>query len=259
MAEDSRPRAYEIYERVAEDGRVELERPAQALAFSGIFSGITIGLSGLSAAATLTLLGSGGGARFAASALYPIGFVAVILGRAQLFTENTLYPVVVALDDRRQVLPTLRLWVIVFTTNMVGALLFALLAVETRALSGRLQQELITLGHQTMAGPFWPNFWSGVVAGWIIALIAWLVEAVDAAIGRFVVIASLAFVVGLGSFDHSVASAAEALATTVNGAEGVGAFLGWLAAVTVGNIVGGVFIVTILNYGQVRGLGAAER
>jgi formate-nitrite transporter family protein len=66
------------------------------------------------------------------------------------------------------------------------------------------------------------------------------------------VIASLSFVVGVGSFDHSIASAAEALVTTVDGTAGVGGFLAWLAAVTLGNIAGGVVIVSILNYGQVR-------
>ena len=237
---------------MVQDGREELDRPVSSLAFSGLFAGITIGLSGLAAAAALTLLGTGGSARFVAAARYPIGFLAVIIGRAQLFTENTLYPVVVVLSERRHLWLTARLWLIVFATNMVGALLFALLAIDTDALSGPLQHQLSTLGTETMAGPFWSNFWSGVVAGWLIALIAWLVEASDATVGRFLVIASIAFVVGLGTFDHSIASAAEALSATVNGAESVGSFFAWLAAVTLGNIAGGVVIVSILNYGQVR-------
>jgi formate/nitrite transporter FocA (FNT family) len=124
--------------------------------------------------------------------------------------------------------------------------------VDTGVLSPHFEHQLVTLGKDTMAGPFWPNFWSGVVAGWIIALMAWLVEASDAAVGRFLVVAALAFIVGLGSFDHSIASAAEALATTVNGTAGVGDFLAWLAPVTLGNIVGGVGIVSLVNYGQVR-------
>lgn len=250
--EESRPSAHEIYERVVEDGLDELDRPASSLAFSGLFAGFTIGLSGLGVAAALTVLGTSGADRFAAATLYPIGFLAVILGRAQLFTENTLYPVVVALGDRGKVLPTVRLWAIVFAANIAGAILFALLMVDSGVLSHEFKHELVTLGKNTMAGPFWPNFWSGLVAGWIIALIAWLVEASDAAVGRFLVISALAFVVGLGAFDHSIASAAEALCTTVNGTAGVGGFVAWLVAVTLGNIVGGVVIVSLLNYGQVR-------
>lgn len=248
----SRPSAHDIYDRVVEDGRSQLERPVSSLAFSGLFSGITIGLSGLAAAGALTLLGTGGTERFVAAALYPVGFLAVILGRAQLFTENTLYPVVVTLEDRSKLAVTARLWLVVFATNIAGALLFALLAVKTGALSARFRHELIGLGAQAMEHSFWTHFWRGVVAGWIIALIAWLVEASDATVGRFLVIATFAFVVGLGSFDHSIASAAEALATTVAGHQSVDGFLAWLAPVTLGNIAGGVMIVSILNYGQVR-------
>jgi len=129
---------------------------------------------------------------------------------------------------------------------------FALLVVETGAVSADLQHELAGLGHEALAGGFAPNFWSGLFAGWLIALIAWLVEASDAAIGRFVVIAVLSFVVGLASFDHSIASAAETMTTMFSGDAGVGELLGWLAAVTLGNVVGGVFIVAVMNYGQVR-------
>jgi formate/nitrite transporter FocA (FNT family) len=127
--DETRPKAGDIYERVAEGAREELERTNGALGFSGLFAGLTIGLSALGVASALSLLGHAGWAQFVSALLYPVGFLAVILGRAQLFTENTLYPVVLVLEDRRHVAPTR------------------------------------------------PNFWSGVVAGWIIALIAWLVEA----------------------------------------------------------------------------------
>jgi formate/nitrite transporter FocA (FNT family) len=177
----------------------------------------------------------------------------VILGRAQLFTENTLYPVVLVLEDRRHLLPTARLWAVVLAANLAGALVFALLAVETGAISADFQSELVGLGEKALAGGFWPNFWSGIFAGWIIALIAWLVEASDAAIGRFVVIATFAFTVGLCSFDHAIASAAETFCAMVAGAAGVGHVAWWACAVILGNIIGGVFIVTVLNTGQVRG------
>jgi len=249
----ARPSAGDIYTRVAEDAREELARPAAHLAFSGLFAGMTIGFSGLAVAAALVQLGGASGAHFVAALLYPVGFLAVILGRAQLFTENTLYPVVLVLEDHRRHLgPTARLWAVVLATNLAGALVFALLVVETGAVSADLQRELGRLGDQALAGGFFPNFWSGLFAGWLIALIAWLVEASDAAIGRFVVISVLSFVVGLASFDHSIASAAETMTTMFAGDAGVGEVLGWLAAVTLGNVVGGVLIVAVMNYGQVR-------
>jgi formate/nitrite transporter FocA (FNT family) len=252
MATMSRPKARDIYARVEESGREEIERPVWHLASSGLFAGLTMGLSGLGVAAALLALGHGGAAELVAFAFYPIGFIAVILGRAQLFTENTLYPVVLIFEDHRHVLPTVRLWVVVLVANLVGATLFAVLAVKTGALSADFKHELTGLGARAMAGPFWGNFWSGVIAGWIFALVAWLVEASDAAVGRFLVIGALTYLVGLGHFDHAIASATEALSTTISGEASVGHFFSWLAAIVAGNIVGGIVIVTFLNYGQVR-------
>lgn len=252
MASEARPKARDIYERVERSGREELNRPLVHLASSGIFAGLTMGLSGLGVAAALLSIGHGRGTWMVASLLYPIGFIGVILGRAQLFTENTLYPVVLIFEARRYVTPTLRLWAVVLIANLVGAALFAVLAVKSGALSADFRHELVELGAHATAGSFWENFWSAVIAGWVIAMVAWLVEASDAAVGRFLVIAALTYLVGLGRFDHAIASAAEALSATVAGTIGVGHLLSWLAAIVAGNIVGGIAIVTTLNYGQVR-------
>jgi formate-nitrite transporter family protein len=71
-------------------------------------------------------------------------------------------------------------------------------------------------------------------------------------IGQIVLIWGLTFLIGLGSFDHCVSTTAEVLAAVLRSTTSVGHFLAWLSAVTVGNIVGGVAIVGLLNYGQVR-------
>jgi formate-nitrite transporter family protein len=126
-----RPSATDIYENVKQDAAEELERPSAALAFPGVFAGATLGFSGLSAAAAAALSGTHTGARLIAALFYPIGFIAAIVGRAQLFTENTLYPVTLVLDERRHAPAMLRLWAIVFATNVLGAFLFALLAVDS--------------------------------------------------------------------------------------------------------------------------------
>src|SRR5215210_3370028 len=99
MTEPSRPSAHDIYDRVRADARDEIGRPSSSLAFSGLFAGFTIGAGTMAVAIALTVLGGGGGATFVAYLLYPIGFIAVIVGRAQFFTENTLYPVVLSFRE----------------------------------------------------------------------------------------------------------------------------------------------------------------
>lgn len=248
----TRPRAEVIYERVREDARDQLERPGWALAFSGLFAGFTIGATPLAVAASLHVMRGGAAEDFAAEFLYPIGFAAVILGRAQLFTENTLYPVVASLEDRRAIPGTARLWGIVFATNLLGALLFALVAVKTSALSPGLVEAFRHLGEEEVEGSFGRTFWAAVLSGWLLALVAWLIESAEAAIGQLFIVWALTLLVGLASLDHSVASSVEVLGATMEGDIELGKMLGWLAAATLGNVVGGVLIVSALNYGQVR-------
>src|SRR5689334_24874548 len=96
-----------------------------------------MGLTGLAVAIAQAVLGSGQPAEFISYLFYPVGFIAVIIGRAQLFTENTLYPVILVLDERRYYFETLRLWGVVFAANITGALLFSLLAIKSPALLDR--------------------------------------------------------------------------------------------------------------------------
>ncbi len=126
------PTAHEIYVQVAKNGRHELERSVRGLAVSGVAGGMMMGLTALSMSIVHAQLGDGRAASFIAYMLYPIGFIAVIIGRAQLFTENTLYPVALVLAERRHVAKTLRLWVIVLLGNLLGAFCFALLAVRQK-------------------------------------------------------------------------------------------------------------------------------
>lgn len=256
MADDdaqraNRPTAREIHERAIADGRSELERRSAGLALSGLASGVLMGLSGLGVAELLAALGTSGPARAAAMLLYPVGFIAVIIGRAQLFTENTLYPVVVSLHDRRAIAPTLRLWAVVLAGNVLGTLLFALLAMETGALKPDAVRELAKLGVEATGAGFWQLFFSAVVGGWLVALTAWLVLASDATSGRILVIFLLTYLIGLGSFEHVIATSAEVLSAVVEGDLAFSEFWRWFAAALIGNTVGGVVIVTLLNHGQV--------
>lgn len=251
MTEPSRPSAHDIYDRVRQDAEDELERPSASLAFSGLFAGFTIGATPLAAALVSAAVAPGGAATLLAALAYPIGFVAVILGRSQLFTENTLYPVVLSFNRPSAIPDTARLWVIVYVANLVGSLAFAVLAVKSGAFDEGTRHELTTTGSAAVAS-FSQVFWRAIVAGWLLALIAWLVEATENAIAQVAAIWALAFIVGLGAFDHCVVSSVEVFSATIQGSVSVADSIGWLATATLGNVIGGVLIVSLLNYGQVR-------
>ncbi|KAA6459702.1 formate/nitrite transporter family protein [Acidobacteria bacterium AB60] len=246
----ARPSAEDIYKQVASNARQELKRTNTALAISGFAGGAFMGLSALGTAIGVALLGTSPTAHLLACALYPLGFIVVILGRSQLFTENTLYPVALVLAEKRELWNTLRLWSIVLPFNILGALAFAALAALTPALEPRYVDALTHLGVQGLAHPPSALFWSGVIGGWMIALAAWLVSGSHSITGSVVLIWLLTFVVGAGSFAHCIASSCEILVAVLTGHASWLAYGQWLVPAVAGNICGGVGLVTILEYGQ---------
>jgi formate/nitrite transporter FocA (FNT family) len=247
-----RPTAIQIYEQVSLNARRELARSNISLAISALVGGLTMGLTALGVSIATATLGQGPGARFVAFLFYPLGFMAVILGRGQLFTENTLYPVALILSERRHVLSTLRLWVVVFSANVAGAFLFAILCARTKALEPQVLATMAQFGADAASLSARHIFWSGVVGGWIIAMVAWLVSGSHSITGSVALIWSLTFVVGLGHFAHCIATSGEILAAVLTHQLPAVAYLQWLLPATCGNIAGGVLMVTLLEYGQAK-------
>ena len=245
-----RPSAEEIYEQVASNARQELKRSSVALAISGFAGGTFMGLSALGTAIALAMLGHSLGDEMISRMFYPLGFIVVIVGRAQLFTENTLYPVALVLAERREFWNTLRLWSIVLPSNVLGALAFAALVSLTPALNPHFVDALTQLGLDAIANPAATVFWSGVMGGWIIALAAWLVSGSHSITGSVMIIWMLTFIVGLGNFAHCIATSGEILVAVLTHHAAWAAYPRWFLPAVTGNICGGVGMVTVLEYGQ---------
>ncbi len=252
VSETSRLSAAEIFDRVEAGAEEELGRRLYNLAFSAVSAGVAMGLSGLGVAVLLDTLGHDRVGEAVAYLAYPIGFLTVIIGRMQLFTENTLFPVAVVLRQRRLLGATARLWLVVLAGNIVGTLLFALLATRTGALTTGVAAELTKLGVDSASRSFGTVFWTAVVGGWIIALVAWLVTASTDTTGQILITLSLTYLVGVGHFAHSIAGSGEVLTAVLSGALPITSYLSWLAGAVLGNSVGGVLIVALFNYGQVH-------
>jgi formate/nitrite transporter FocA (FNT family) len=246
-----RPSAEEIFKQVASNARQELQRPSIALCLSGFGAGFFMGLSALGTAMAVALLGTSNTAQIISRMFYPVGFIVVILGRSQLFTENTLYPVALVLAEKREFWNTLRLWAAVLPANVAGAFCFAMLAARTSGLAPDIVDALSQLGANAIAHPSAQVFWSGVIAGWIIALAAWIVSGSHSITGSVMVIWMLMFLVGLGNFAHCVATTCEIFVTVLTNHAPWTAFTTWIFPAVSGNICGGVGLVTMLEYGQV--------
>jgi formate-nitrite transporter family protein len=245
-----RPSAEDIYKQVAINARQELKRSNTALAISGFGGGAFMGLTALGVAIPAALLGNSSVAHMVACIFYPLGFIVVMIGRSQLFTENTLYPVAVVLAEKREFWNTLRLWSIVLPFNILGALGFSVLTAWTPSLEPRFLESLTHLGLQGLSHTPSAIFWSGVIGGWMIALAAWLVSGSHSITGSVALIWILTYVVGAGNFAHCIASSCEILVAVLTGHASWWAYAQWLGPAVAGNICGGVGLVTIIEYGQ---------
>lgn len=243
--------AAEILEAVIEDGRGELTRANLGLAFSGFAAGLNISIS----AVALAVIGSlTGGIGLAAMAVYPIGFLIVILGKAELFTEHTVPPVAVTLTQRSQIWNTLRLWIVVFVFNVLGVLVFAFALSYAQILTPAASDLLTSEVSEKMQYGFGAMFAKAVFGGWLVALVAWVVAASQDTISQIFFIWLLVLIIPAAGLAHCVAGSAEVLLSVLAGKTSwLEYFGGFLVPATLGNAVGGVILVTLLNYGQVVG------
>jgi formate/nitrite transporter FocA (FNT family) len=165
--------------------------------------------------------------------------------------RTPLYPVALVLAEKDHFWNTLRLWAVVLPFNVIGALAFATVATLTRALPGPVVASLGQLGLDAIRHPASEIFWSGVMGGWIIATVAWLVSGSHSITGSVMIIWMLTFVVGLGNFAHCIAASGEVLSAILSGRAPWSSFPAWFAPAVAGNVCGGVGMVTLLEYGQV--------
>jgi formate/nitrite transporter FocA (FNT family) len=241
----------EILEDVIEDGRYELDRASAGLALSGIAAGLMISIGSLALAFVAGITGEVG---LAAMAVYPIGFIIVILGATQLFTENTVTPVTVVLTDRGELPNMLRLWVVVLIFNLLGTLIFA----ATVTYGGILDATAFELLLEKVSSKLKPGFWGitlkAVFGGWLVALMAWLVTASRDTISQVFFVYILAFLIPAGGLTHVIAGSSAVLISVFAGNTTFSEYLGgFLLPTGLGNVAGGIILVTLLNYGQVIG------
>ena len=246
-------RAAVVFETVRREGEQELVRPIASLAFSGLAAGLSMGFSLVAMGLIRAALPPSGWRPLLENLGYTLGFLIVILGRQQLFTENTVTAIVPLLDDpnkRDTFLRVARLWIIVLVTNVAGALLFALGLAHSDAFAPDVKTAFLELGKQTLSYGFGTILVKGIFAGWLIALMVWLLPAAERS--RLSVIIIITYVVGLAGLSHVIAGSVEALYAVVTGAATWSHYLvGFLLPVFIGNSLGGVLLVSILNYGQV--------
>lgn len=241
-----------VHEAVRLDGDEELNRSSSALAWSGLAAGMSMGFSFVGEALLHSHLPDLKWRPLVTALGYPLGFLLVIGGRQQLFTENTLTAIIPLLARRNveTLRKVARIWTIVLLSNLVGAHLFAWVVGDTPMFSREVQESMMKLATHAMEVGFGTAILRGIFAGWLIAMVVWILAAVNT--GRLAVIVIVTYVVGLANLTHIVAGAVEVLFLAMVGARPWSdVALGYLLPTLLGNIIGGVSLTAAINHAQV--------
>jgi len=238
----------EVFQRIITAAAEELETSPRELFFSALAGGFAITLTFLIYA---SLYAKTGGHPILSAILYPIGFVYIILGGYQLYTENTLPPVTLVLE-RVASLPFLfYVWALVFVGNALGGTVGAFVLAFTDVFSPEVSQAAAKISMKGIEASFGSLFYKASFAGLIVAGVVWLDYSARDTVSRFLFVYMAFLTIPLGGLYHSVVSATELMYLVFLGKVSlIPGMYGFVLPVLLGNTVGGVFFVTIVNYFQ---------
>jgi formate-nitrite transporter family protein len=241
-----------VYETIRREGEEELHRTAAALAWSAFAAGLSMGFSFIAEGVLMAHLPDQPWRPLVAGAGYCVGFLIVILGRQQLFTENTLTVVLPLLlrKDLTTLLRMLRLWVVVLSANLLGTFLFALCLGSMRLFDAHTHQCLTEIGSAHLGASFGIVLVRAIFAGWLIALMVWLLPGAESA--RVVIIIIVTYLVGISGFGHIIAGSTTMFFLIATKSISWGTYVTQFFLPTLlGNVIGGLSLVTALGHAQV--------
>ncbi|WP_419181132.1 formate/nitrite transporter family protein [Haloarcula litorea] len=237
-------------------GREELDRPTRGLALSGLSAGLDIGFGPLFMLVLLSVAAGVWGEptlRLVTGAIYSVGFVFVVLSGTELFTEHTTLAVLPVLNGDAGVADLGRLWGVVYATNIVGGMAFAVGMVVFGPAYGIIEPSAFArLARPLVSHSALPTFFAAVLAGWLMGLLSWMVTSVEGSMARIALVVAVTTIIGFGHLPHSIAGNVEVFAGLVaSSAITVPDYVRFLGLATVGNVVGGTIFVALLKYGYV--------
>lgn len=185
---------------------------------------------------------------------YPLGFIFVIIGRSQLFTEQTALAMIPVLNGKASVKELFGLWGFVILGNLIGGLLFSVFITWIGTESGSIPAEAFEHIAQNMIEPRWEiTLGSAILAGWMMGLLGWLLSSSQESISRIVIVVLITVIIGIGGLHHCIVGSVEVICgMLVSDAISITDYFRFLFFAVLGNIVGGSIFVSVLKFSQTR-------
>lgn len=253
------PGGHIVYEAVHREGLHELRRSNSALAWSGVAAGLAMGFSLLVEAVLQSHLPEASWRPLITKFGYSAGFLMVVLGRQQLFTENTLTVILPLLRKPHLHMfgNVARLWSIVLGCNLLGTLAVAWLFGHLDVVDPAVRQTMADLARASLNHDFGTLLVRGIFAGFLIAVMVWLMPFAESA--RVGVIVIITYIVGIAEFSHVIVGSVDAFYLVSLGQKTLGDYAAYMIPVLLGNVIGGSSIVATIAHAQYIGGGEGAR
>jgi len=247
----------EILQEQIETAMHEHKRSHKGLFLSSISAGLEIGFS-VFLMATLYTLFDGlihpSAMHVLLAFAYPLGFIFVVIGRSELFTEHTTLAVIPVLNKNASVKSLLILWGIVYSGNIIGGFIFSyILSILPAQFDFLDYRSFGVLAENLISYPWHIILISGTLAGWLMGLLSWLVTSSQDTISRIVIVILITTVIGIGGLHHAIVGSIEIFAALIiSKSVTLTDYLTVQLLATVGNLIGGVVFVALMKFSHVN-------
>ena len=234
------------FHSTVEEGYLRLHRTWPGLFATGVVGGIDVATGVFAIMLVDTLTGN----ELLAGLAFSIGFIALILAKSELFTENFLMPIAAAVARKTGPLPVIRLWASTAVANLVGG--WVLTGVVMASMP-QLAPSAVKLGqHFVKVGIGFESFASAILGGALITLMTWMEQGTNEVVGKIVAAIGTAFLLATAGLFHAIVLSVDMFAGLHAGAPyGYAEWFKLFLWASWGNILGGLGLVTALRLTQV--------
>ena len=248
----------EIAGRAAGYGRRRLDRSALDILITAAIGGLEVSLGGQAAMAVLgPALQAAPGLRLygglaLAGLAFPVGFLFVIIGRSELFTENFLIPVVAVFSRERSVASLAGLWGLSWVGNLVGCAIIAGLLSIPGAIGEPIQEGYRVYADYKLGVAPLGVFASAVLAGMVMTALTWLLLALRDTLARMAAVHAAGYVPFAANLSHSMVGATIIFVGSHLAGRAAAEAVVWVLVAMLDNLVGGIGLVTLFRFAQAR-------
>jgi len=253
-SEEKPKEAVEIMREQIDTGLKEYKRSNLGLFLSSLSAGLEVGFSILAIGIIYTLFkneSTNGQLALMMALVYPIGYIFVIIGRSELFTEHTTLATLPVMNGETTMRSLAKLWIIVYIGNLAGGYIFGSIALVLNSEMNLIGKDFFYFVSEKMLKySIGATLISGIMAGWLMGMLSWLISAAQDTFSRIVMIFLVTFVISIAGLHHCIVGSIEVFMAFFAEANQISwlQFFKFQALATLGNIIGGVFLVAVVKF-----------